>query len=516
MPYASFDVVGSYDKDQYNIIDSQFTGNMYEIINPESPEGKALVTIPGSKLALDLELGENSGCRAMYRIDRFMFGVFRDKVYQLVVNASNGTLQGVLIGTLTTTSGFVGISSNLTQVIFVDGAKGWIWDQNNFTEIVDANFPANPRSVTYLDGRFVVSSDDTNQFGISFQEDGTQWEANTAQLTTRADTIVNMAMLKRRIFIFGQNVTECWYDAADPTFPFERDNTQSFEFGLAARASLAVNNGYMIWLGISQNGSPTVYLSEGGDAVPISTPQVEFAIQNYDDWTDAYAYLYTINGHDFYVINFTTDDQTFVYDITMRKWFTQFMADESRYFGQAHAFFEGRHFVGHYNQSKIYEVSHRYRRNVGGPDDAGEPIRKVRITKAFRPQDGHRIAINMFELRCRQGDFQNSIVDTDNIYTNPDSSYYTNENGEYYTTPDYYAESDVETEPVIYLSVSRDNGKTYGWEIPRRLGAVGQTTYKTIWNRFGFSDSFVFKIESFTDIPLVIIGAAIQYDVLRF
>ena len=70
-------------------------------------------------------------------------------------NAAVATNRGMLL----TTTGRVSMSHNGTQVMIVDGTNGYIYNTATtvFAQITDGDFPANPTTVTFLAGRFVVS-----------------------------------------------------------------------------------------------------------------------------------------------------------------------------------------------------------------------------------------------------------------------------------------------------------------------------------------------------------------------
>ena len=100
---------------------------------------------------------------------------YGNKVFR--VTGSTGLLVTSPIGTINTTSGYVGIDANQFQVIFVDGQNGWIWDTNTslFEQITDPSFPALPIDVCYIDGFFIVASGGTNNFQLSMFNQGLVW-----------------------------------------------------------------------------------------------------------------------------------------------------------------------------------------------------------------------------------------------------------------------------------------------------------------------------------------------------
>ena len=478
MPYENFDIVGDYNKQYSAMIDDQTTDNYYLIYDSESPKQKALVPIPGSVTPLELAntdiLPDSAPSRACFLFKGQTYWVIGNKfiTYDLLANRA-------VLGSLATTKGYVGISANLSQIMVVDGAYGYIWDGTDFSTITDASFPVNPHAVTYLDGRFVVSVSDSNQFFQSQIEDGKHWDAlQFARLTTQADTIVNMSVIQRRIFIFGHLVTEIWYDVPNTGFVFGRDNNFSFNFGCLGAGSVANDEGYIFWLANTKNGVCSVKMTQGAEPEDVSPPEINLLLQSLQaqfDLSDAQAYIIRINGVLFYLLSFTAANITLLYNHTYKSWTTMSMLDRSRYFGSCHVFFDGKHFVGQYNSPNITLVSSDYTSNFEGP------IRRERTSVLFRTQDGRRIGVDMFEVQFRQG-----------------------------LTP-----NDIEN-PVVYLSISTDGGKTWGFEIPKPLGKTAGWNARTVWNALGIGDSFIFRVVCYQNIELIMIGANINYNILRF
>jgi hypothetical protein len=69
--------------------------------------------------------------------------------------------------------------------------------------------------------------------------------------------------------------------------------------------------------------------------------------------------------------------------------------------------------------------------------------------------------------------------------------------------------------PVVFLSVSRDGGQTYGNFLTSTMGKVGDRTYRTVWRKIGTTprgQGFVPKIEFYNDVPFVVLGAMWDFE----
>ncbi len=195
---TDYDLVGSYDNQRISTISAERTVNMFEYIDPQGKRPKVLLSTAGL-INANLDLGgETDGARASFVFDDAIYNVYGNSVFRTV--GSTGLLSTTLIGTLTTSAGYVGIDANTYQVIFVDGQEGWIWDTNanTFMEITDTGFPADPIDVCYLDGFFLVANGNTNTFQLSSLNQGMVWSGGTATTpsgTFTADTGTNILTL---------------------------------------------------------------------------------------------------------------------------------------------------------------------------------------------------------------------------------------------------------------------------------------------------------------------------------
>ena len=523
MADQNFDIFGGFKQGYDNLVDPQTLGNWYLDFDKDAPDRFAFLPIPGSKLKFNSADQESTAeVRLLFTYNDSGYGVIGDGFYEFSVVDQFGALTAERRGTFATTSGFVDWDANLTEILMVDGGSGYLWDGTTFTTSI-ANFPADPIAVTYLDGYFLVAQSSTNKFFRSAQENGTSWDSNnSADLTTDADKLTSIAQLKRRVFVFGSDIAEAWYAVGGSGFGFERDNNVAFEFGCIASGSMVLckefagdndtgqsESGFLIWLGTSPNGGPRVLMTDGGSLIPISNEAVELAIQDFTDPTDARGYVYKINGHVFYVLNFTTDDKTFVYDLTTRSWFTQYMSNNSRYFGQTHMYFNNTHYVGRYDEDKVYKVSRDYATN------AGDLIKRERICKNIKIPSGKRFMVNTMEVEFRQG-LKTPEPTEEDIYFDDAQLAYSDDGGEPYYDDNYDPNEVILAEnPRAFLSISMDGGVTYGNEVKAPLGGTGSREVRTQWRRLGIYDTFIAKITVYEGLGMIVIGANWDVEEVR-
>jgi hypothetical protein len=71
--------------------------------------------------------------------------------------------------------------------------------------------------------------------------------------------------------------------------------------------------------------------------------------------------------------------------------------------------------------------------------------------------------------------------------------------------------------PILFMSISKDGGQTYGYSTPAPLGFIGQRTFRTVYRKLGTTkrgQSFVIKLEFYDQVPFVCMGASWAMETL--
>lgn len=170
-----YQIVGSYNNQRVLPLSAERTVNMFEYIDLEGKKPKVLLSTAGL-VDVDLDFStETGGSRGTFTFGDSIYQVFGSTVFRM--QGTTGALITEKLQTINNTTDYVGIDANVTQVIFVDGVQGWIFDINTlaFTLITDPAFPANPIDVCFIDGFFIVAHGGTNQFQMSMFNNGLVW-----------------------------------------------------------------------------------------------------------------------------------------------------------------------------------------------------------------------------------------------------------------------------------------------------------------------------------------------------
>lgn len=463
------DIIGSFNELEGVVLNPERTVNMYEVVS-QSGDGsliKGLYPTPG--LALYREFDLTGAVRLLFPTQSDMYAVIANSVYRI-----DKTNNAVFLGNVSSREKVIPFTNNLNHLVFVEGGKGYTVDLKTglLEEITSVGFPTLPTFVTALGDRIIVNYGETNKWGISNAGDARSWDASqVAFLTSVPDYIVGGATVGGRLFLMGSISTEGWYDAGRSPFPFLRDNSLLLPYGCKSEGSIATGEGRLVWLTNDKQGVGGIVVTSGGLPVFISTKPLERVFKDYAAPEDCSAYIYKEEGHIFYLINFTTDNHSWLFNFTTKKWCEIENLPDNRYSGDVHCFFNGRHYVGDFASPKIYEMSSKFY------DYDGVSIRRMRITKLFSLPNHKEFCIGKLEVVLEQGTGSSYGVDED---------------------------------PRLFLSLSRNKGLYFGSKITAPIGKIGKWQTKTQFTRLGYQRDVVFKFEYFNSRRITILGANVE------
>lgn len=257
-----------------------------------------------------------------------------------------------------------------------------------------------PVSAAYQDGFGVVNQSGTDIWWQSNLFDLSYWSPlNFSSADAQPDGIVAIADLHRQVYLFKENETEVWINAGNPGFSFQRLQGALIQHGCAAPFSLARSGDILVWIGKSQEGQGVVFAVTGYEAKPISTNAIATAIQSYSKISDAVAYTYQQDGHNFYVVRFPSGNATWVCDLSMNppQWHQRAALNNGQFeqhWSTCHALFNGMHVVGDYRNGNIYSL------NLNTQLDNGVQRKWLRSWRAlvepqFEPVTFSQLQINM-------------------------------------------------------------------------------------------------------------------------
>jgi len=406
--------------------------------------------------------------RGWYAVGDYLYYVHRGTLYK-IDNAGTRTS----LGSLNTTTGSVNMSYDGSVILIVDGTNGYTFTigSSTFAQILSANFPNGARTCGWLDGYFMVDAGGTSDsFFIS--TNGTTWNAlDFATAESAPDGLVRVFVDHGEVLLFGGSTTEFWGNIGAQDFPFQPVKGSTQEIGLAARWSLCKFDSGVVGLMKSIQGQVVIMQFMGYQAKKISSPELDYIINNYSAFSDATGFSYILGGHPMYQINFPTAGESWLYDATTDMW-TQLESglSENRHRGELAIDWLNAVRIADYENGNIYNLA---------PEtytDNGTAIPREIVGKHLF--DGYdRMIVD--ELRV---DFQTGVG----------------------------ISSGQGSDPQAMLSYSKDNGETWSAELWADIGEIGKYQTRVVWRRLGMGRDWLFKIRVTDPVKVVITGAALR------
>ena len=169
----------------------------------------------------------------------------------------------------------------------------------------------------FFDGYFVVTVLNSGKIQISGLYNGNSWDPlDFATAESSPDNLVGIGSTRQNIWLFGEYTTEIYYNSGNPDFPFERVPGAVIDVGCESLTSVAEINGELYWL----SDKKTIVKNEGYGFKTVSPPAINYQISKHTVTNNAVGYSYTLEGRTFYVINFPSDDKTWVLNTKTGQW----------------------------------------------------------------------------------------------------------------------------------------------------------------------------------------------------
>lgn len=399
----------------------------------------------------------------------------------LLFVVQSGTLSSInnagvqtIIGVIGTTTGDVSMADDGTYLVLVDGSKGYVYNMlipAGLNQIVDANFTSTPKTVTWQDNYFNVTSGSTRQFQLSQitpSVDPTVWPAVQINFTGASAGAIQAGISDHSILnLFSNSASEFWQNAGTPDFPFAKIPGSSQEFGLASAWSLTKFDNALTGLFQNKEGALNVSRMSGFSLKKLSTSDIDQILTSYSDVADARGFAYNSEGHPLYILNLPNAGASWAYDGLSNIWAEYQDTNGDRFWGEKFALFQGRLCVSDRRNGNIYEL------NPNVYDDNGSSI-PVELVSEHIWQDDKFIGIQQIQI-----DVEGGV----GLATGQGSN------------------------PVVQLEVSKDGGNTFFAVGYSSMGAIGKYTQRVIWRSLGAARDWVLKLRITDPVKVIITGA---------
>lgn len=419
--------------------------------------------------------GKSSQCvpevarvRGMAEVNGVLYAAVGVTVYRM-----DFTFTPVAIGTIPNgTNGAVKIAASRTQIVFIADSSAYLYDiaTTAFTFINWYGAAQGVVSVGYLNTFFLFLKIEGDGFFYSNPGDANAGSALQVVVgDANANQFTTMIVDHEEVWLLGNRITQVFATTTDPNFPFvARLSDGTIEEGIDSPNSIVKAGNMLLWLGADQRGHAVVWKAEGYTPVRASNYGVENAIEQMTTTNDAVGWTYREAGHDFYVLNFITENQTWVLDILTGHWHQRaswsstgiagFRAD--RGFCATAAF--NHIIVGDRTSGNIYIQSLDYN------DDNGNIMKWIR-----QGPDGNnlgkRVSYSRLEILMQTG--VGGAV-----------------------SPSF--------DPQIMIEWSNDNGWTFGTQYMRSIGKAGEYDLQVYIAGLGDGRNRVWRISGTDAVPI--------------
>ena len=382
---ARFGFIGSSYTSQSINADYQFTMNWYEENNESGmgKSGKDLYPTPGLIVNTDLTAGTIGppGIRGIFNwsgpqsppLGRCF--VVADK--RFIEIYGDGTFFTYPLSILNDGTP-VSFAASGTEMMFTSAGNLYHFLGNPSSFLINLIPISNVAQVAYVDGFFVIWITSSNQVRTSAPGDGTVWPAlSETNISVFPDNLVSMLADHRELWLFGAKQIAVYYNSGNFPFPLDVVSGGYIENSTIAEWSPARIDNSVFWLGGDERGNAVVWRANGYTPQRVSNHAVEFAMQGYAIRNDAIGYAYQDQGHSFYVLRFPNANHTWVYDVATGQWHERGWLNNdgitfSAHHSTNHAFVFGKHLVGDWSTSTVYQMGLAFQ------DDAGNPISRIR------------------------------------------------------------------------------------------------------------------------------------------
>lgn len=394
-----------------------------EMAEGDKYDAFAVMAIPGLIPFADIDV---QPVRGIHNMDGVLYAVIGSTLYSIDETGAEialGTIEG---------DGPVRMADNGSQLAIQGGINqdtGYVLSAGVlYTGI--ANLPQ-VSDVTYIDGYFVWSIYQSDQFIISALNDGLVYDPlDVATVEGAPDDLIATINDHRELHFPGADTWEIWYNSGAADFPFTRQGNAFIERGLLDRDSLVKIDNSLHFVGNDR----IVYRLNGYEPQRISTHAIEYRIAE-AQWFRAF--VYTENGHKFYILN--TDLGTFGYDMATGAWHERKSYDLVNYRISCSTTCYGQTIWGDAYTGKLFIPS------IDVYEEDGDPI----LTEIGLPtieNNRNKMTLYSFETYFESG------VGNSN-----------------------------DPNPQIILQYSKDGGRLFSNELWRSMGAVGEYNTRAVW-----------------------------------
>lgn len=588
MPIAPLPIIGSYDVQRFTQFGPEDCANWTLTPAPTGKKKMAMYPVMGRRHINYLGTNRlifDDEPRGIFKSINYWYAVVNNNIYRIDNQYNMVNITTSL--PLETRSGNVFftylIAITITFVVFVDGQRIYVYVEphdgtpaTGFYVLSGIGVPENPTFVATFGNRIVVSNQDSSQFNLSqIFLGGNDFDPTEAfEVTTdtplfaQEESIIRQfGVLNNTLYIFTDYNVGIWSDnpsnivtsfSSDPvTFPWKKNTTYAWNYGIADPLSLDISFNMMVWLAKNKDGLVQVMATKGGLPERISTKAIDVLFQKFADAgitspflsRNASGFIYQCENTIFYrlsggqYLDTGILDEAFLsssieYNFETSSWQRCIEANGQRSRIERHIFFNTKHFVTLKDDSTVYEMSCKFYDNeISNPesiDPHGEdaylrlPFRYEKITPIISEDDYSEFITDYVEIDFVFGNktfvyseqpFANTVflisetpgVDGQPVFivSEEDDNTFVIQDG---TNFPAFNETTYNKffKPHIELYFSNDGGMTYFPADVREFSQLGVYQWRMRWYQLGASRNRVYKLICISPAPIVVLGGVMN------
>ena len=575
-----------YDKQRFLQFSPADCANWYAVDAPSGKKGKALYPAMGrqritSQTGVNL-LNFDSQPRKIFRSIDFVYVVVGNIIWRVnssfsasvvigsgtVFTRQSGLLNFAYLPCFTIPGGGLPPTGQVVYCMLCDGQSVFVIDEatNTIGVCTGDLVPPNPAFVAAFGNRFVVSSLNSTQFQLTQQNLGGVLDlsavftiAGNAVFAQESGLIRQMAVLQNQLYIFTDFTTGIWSNTPgqfeNAAFPWRKNTSFEFNYGIADPDSLDVDFGMITWLAKNRNGLVTFMSSSGQNPTTIGSQAINVFLQQIANAyfeqpllnTDVVGFLYQYEDTVFYratigpYVNYQTVDNAsysvaFEYNFSTKTWSRPIELNGQRNRVEEHEFFNNKHLVTVEGQTCLYNMSGSFYFNelrnplVADFQDPlaflAYPIRYELVTPIISQKDYSEFITDYIEIDFVYGNadyvkydnFANTVFLIGEL---PDSNnnpvYLVAEDGITYLIAEGSGQPVLGSQtyndifnPHIELYISDDGGISFFSADVLEFSQLGVYQWRMRWYQGGPSRNRVYKLVCVSAAPIVILGGVMN------
>jgi len=586
-------IIGGYSRQRFPQFGPEDNANWYVVTDENTKQQYAMYPCLGRAHINYLGINRlvyGSEPRGLFKSINFSYIVDGNTIYRIDSQYNEMVLSG-----LQTVSGDIYFAflvvNTIVFSVFIDSQKIYIYKEGGTAGLQVVTDPLAPGNFTPAGGqltkpgfivafgnRIAVSVANSSQFVLSLINLGgngfdplTCWtNPTTPQVFALEDGIIRqMGVLNNTLYIFTDYITGVWSNipatfggtVPSAVFPWKKNSTYNWNFGIANPTSLDIDFGMMVFLARNSDGLLQFMVSNGGQPERFSTKAIDTLLQKYTNALGGnnpflvgnsngflYQYentiFYRMSGGDFKYEGILDQDinaNSIEFSFETKEWHRCIELNGERNRVKNHVYFNFKHLVTLTGDSTVYNMSGQYYTNeISNPDQPNPQETDAYIAYPFRYERTTPIIFQKgyaeFETEYVQIDFvfgdsniNYSIAPFENAQfliaeqpINSQPQYMISENLDSDGQPVFILGDEGDTpgigeltynylfKPHIELFWSDDGGISFDSADVREFSQMGVYNWRMRWYQLGCSRNRVYKLICVSPVPIVILGAVMN------